>query len=590
MTFIDWAVVAASCVLVFAVGLWFARRSSQQGAESYFAGDRNVPWWAIGLANTATYQSGNGAFVMLVLVFGLVGNWLWWASWIIWMPLVAVVWARLWRRMRIVTTAEMIGLRYGGPLAGLARKIYALVCCLGITVLTIAYITGFFAKTIAPLCPLSTLQILLIFGGITVIYTMFGGLLGVVYSDVVQFAIMFGGCVALLVLAVPQHGGWTEILARVHQVRPDTLAQMPPTASLGGLTLLVLLLQGFINVGDGTTAQRFMAAKNEQHAVGGQLFNSFLALSFRTFPLIGLGLVALSLFWTTDPQAGLGAAPAGMTVLADPAHAWAELIKRCTLPAGFVGLLVAAEVAAYMSTLSSLLNWGGSFVINDLMPARSGQITRKIWVSRITTLSLFILAAVLTLLFVDNMVSWFVFINSAMLIFLLPLGLFRFLWWRFNVWGELAATVLGLPLSILVWFVLDFQSKPMWQGLGLLLVLSFVVLIAVTLLTPPESLATLRQFYQRCRPPGWWGPIRRSMPPDEASAREHRRLGVDALLGIVACFGLVVATNAVIVGDWWRLSAGLAGALGAGGWLIHRTLMDPFVAATESAAGPSERS
>src|SRR4051794_26229268 len=114
MNYIDWLVVAASCFLVFIVGLMFSRRSSNKGASGYFAGDRDLPWWAIGLSNTATYSSGMGAFVMLVLVFGISGNWLWWSSWIIWMPLVAIVWARLWRRMQIVTTAELISLRYHG--------------------------------------------------------------------------------------------------------------------------------------------------------------------------------------------------------------------------------------------------------------------------------------------------------------------------------------------------------------------------------------------------------------------------------------------------------------------------------------------
>ncbi|MEW6072112.1 MAG: hypothetical protein AB1726_05870 [Planctomycetota bacterium] len=112
MTAADWIVVVGLCLLSLGVGLWFARRSSQRGAVGYFAGHRDLPWWAIGLSNTATYQSGNGAFVMLVLVFGLAGTWLWWASWVTWMPLVAVIWARLWRRMQIITTAELISLRY----------------------------------------------------------------------------------------------------------------------------------------------------------------------------------------------------------------------------------------------------------------------------------------------------------------------------------------------------------------------------------------------------------------------------------------------------------------------------------------------
>jgi Na+/proline symporter len=580
MNIYDWLVVATSCGLVLTVGLLFARRSSKKGAAGYFAGDRDVPWWVIGLSNTATYSSGTGAFVMLVLVFGLAGNWLWWASWIVWMPLVAIVWARMWRRMQIVTTAELISLRYGGRPAAVARKIYAFVCCFGFSVLIIAYITGFFAKTIAPLCPLTTWQVLLIFGGITVIYTMFGGLLGVVYSDVVQFGVMITGCVVFFILTVTHHGGWPEILQRVQEIRPSGLVQTPPTPSIELLTLIMLFVQGWFfagspTAGEGMTAQRFMAARSERHAVGGQLFNTFLALSFRTLPLIGLGVVAMSLFWTPDLQRDLGNPPEGAVMLDDPAHAWGELIKLSKLPHGFIGLLVAAEVAAFMGALSSLINWGSSFVVNDLLPARISGARDKIWVSRLTTLALFLVAAVVTVLFVDNMVSWFLFINSAMVIFLLPLAWFRFFWWRFNVWGELAAIILGLPLSILVWFVLDFQSQPMWQGLGLLFVLSFVVLVTVTLLTPAESKETLKRFYARCRPPGFWKPISDEVSlPDKGEPTAGRMLG-DSLLGIVASLGLVLATNAIFVGDWPRFGVSIAACVVMGTWLLRRMLEKP---------------
>ncbi len=578
MNAVDWLVVGATCVMVLIVGLAFARRSSGKGAEGYFAGDRDLPWWAIGLSNTATYSSGTGAFVMLVLVFGLAGNWLWWASWIVWMPLVAIVWARFWRRMQIVTTAELISLRYGGAPAVFARKAYAFVCCFGFAVLIISYITGFFARTIAPLVPLETWQVLLIFGGVTVIYSMFGGLLGVVYADVAQFGIMLLGSVVFLGLAVAQHGGWEAILLRVQQVRPEALQQMPPTLSIDALTLLVLFLQGWFfagspTAGEGMTAQRFMAARSEGHALGGQLFNAFLALSLRTAPLIGLGIVALSLFWTTDPQARLGAMPEGMTLLEDPAFAWGELVRRCALPIGVTGLLVAAEVAAYMSTLSSLINWGGSFVVNDLMPARLAQVKGRIWVSRLATLFLFVVAAVVTVLFVDDMVSWFLFINSAMVVFLLPLAWFRFFWWRFNVWGELSAIVLGLPLSIVVWFVLDFQHRPLWEGLGCLFGLSVAVLTVVTLLTPPESMETLQRFYARCRPPGVWGPVRRGATTGDITREPTlARMAGDSVLGILACLGLVVATNAFFVGDWQRFSVSLLAGVAMAVWLLRRIL------------------
>jgi hypothetical protein len=161
-----------------------------------------------------------------------------------------------------------------------------------------------------------------------------------------------------------------------------------------------------------------------------------------------------------------------------------------------------------------------------------------------------------------------------MVIFLLPLAWFRFFWWRFNVWGELAATILGLPLSIFVWFVLDFQNpaRPMWQGLGLLFGLSFIVLIAVTLLTPPESKETLQRFYDRCRPPGLWRGFASGAACRDTREPTVGRLLVDSILGILSCVGLVLATNAVFVLDWTTTAAGAAIAIVFGALLIRRVL------------------
>ncbi|MGA2533009.1 MAG: hypothetical protein ABSG19_08225 [Candidatus Aminicenantales bacterium] len=399
MSAIDWIAVAALCGLSLAVGLHFTRRAGRGGASGYFTGNRSLAWWAIGLSNTATYSSGGGAFVMLVLVFGLTGNWFWWGAWIIWMPLVAIIWARMWRRMQIVTTAELITLRYGGRPALLARKVYAFLL-FSIAVLVIGYITGFFAKTIKPLLPLTEAQILLVFGGVVVVYTIFGGLIGVVFTDIVQFSIFLTGNLIFFLLAVPQHGGWSAIIARAQAARPDVLQQVPPTPLIPALTIAMLVVQGLFfagspTAGEGMTAQRFMAAKNERHAMAGQLFNSFLALSLRTIPLIGLGVIAFSLFWTRDLVTQAGAAPPGFKLLADPTYAWGELIKATRLPPGFIGVLVASELAAFMSSLSSLVNWGSSLVVNDFYRALrpDDPPRRQITVSRLTTLCLFIFAA-----------------------------------------------------------------------------------------------------------------------------------------------------------------------------------------------------
>jgi len=588
MARIDWLVVAALCLTSLAVGLVFTRRAGRHGASGYFTGNRSLSWWAIGLSNTATYQSGNGAFVMLVLVFGLSGNWMWWASWIIWMPLVAIVWAGMWRRIQIVTTAELITLRYGGKSALLARKVYALLG-FGYAVIIISYITGFFAKTVAPLLPLSEAQILLVFGGVTALYTVFGGLIGVVFTDVLQFFILFIGNFIFLLIAIPQHGGWQAIAERVQLHRPEALQQFPPTSLIPALTVAMLVLQGFFfagspTAGEGMTAQRFMGAKSERHAMGGQLFNAFLALSLRTIPLIGLGVVALSLFWTKDLIGQVGNPPPGFRLIQDPAYAWGELVNLSRLPSGFRGILVAAEAAAFMSTLSALINWGSSFIINDfyrpLRPRASPG--SQVLVSRLTTLFLFLLAAFVAVFYVKGMVSWFLFINSVMVIFILPLSWLRFFWWRFNVWGELSATILGLPLSILLWFILGFQHKPFWQSTGLLFLLSIILLTAVSLLTPPESEKTLVRFYERCRPPGLWRRVRLRADPSLPSGRSLGYLVLNCFLGIASCLSLVVMTNSFFAGQ--RMLFGL-GALGFGlfGYgLIKRVLKQGIVKGEQS--------
>jgi SSS family solute:Na+ symporter len=258
MAWFDWLIVAAVIVVSMTAGIGVVRLSSRNGAVSYFTGDRDLPWWAIAISNTATYQSGSGAFVMLVMAYGLAAKWLWWASWVMWMPPVAIIWAPMWRRMRIITAAELITLRYGGRPAKVARKIYAVVCCFGFSVLLIGYITGFFAKTIAPLVRMSELQILLIFGGTTAVYTMFGGLIGVVVTEIIHFVILMVCSSIFTFVAVSQHGGWEHILARITIVRPEALAQTPPVVastpdnSIGLLTILVLALQGIFFAGSPT--------------------------------------------------------------------------------------------------------------------------------------------------------------------------------------------------------------------------------------------------------------------------------------------------------------------------------------------------
>lgn len=579
----DWIILIIFTLFSMVVGLLYTRSAATKGQEGFFTANRNLSWWSLGISNAATYQSGLGAFVMLIFLFGFSGNWLWWAQWIIWMPLVAIIWSKMWQRMKIVTTAELISLRYGGKTSVFARRAYALTMCL-FSIITMAYITGFFAKTISPLVPISMESILLLFGTVTLIYTLTGGLMGSVMVSVVQMIIMIAGSLAFLVIIIPQQGGWASIISHVESVRQNALSLNPVSDITPPLTLLMFVIMGFFfagspTAGEGMTAQRFMAAKNEKHALGGQLFSTFISLCLRIIPLVGLGIICITMFWSSDLVSKYGLAPEGFKILKDPAFAWGELIKASHLPYGFTGLLVATEVAAYMSTLSALINWGSSFIVNDFYKELKPDLSKKqeVNISRMTTLILFIVASLIAIFFVDNMVSWFVFINSVVVIFWLPLAYFRFFWPRFNVWGEMAATVLGIPLTVLFWFILDFQHKPIWQGTGILFIIALSVISLVTIITPPESDETLQKFYMRCRPPAGWKKLRMKYPSLPGHDQTLRSQIFDCLLGIIACFGLVIATNAIFIGNWMIIILGSCSALGFGAFLIKRSFSTKHV-------------
>jgi hypothetical protein len=226
-----------------------------------------------------------------------------------------------------------------------------------------------------------------------------------------------------------------------------------------------------------------------------------------------------------------------------------------------------------MSTLSALLNWGSSFIVNDfykqIWPA--ANLKHEVFISRLATFIIFLFSSLIAVLFVEDMVSWFVFINSVAVIFWLPLAYFRFFWPRFNVWGELAATILGIPLSILFWFILDFQHKPIWQGTGMLFLIALITIISVTWLTPKESDKTLEAFFTRCRPVAGWKEFladHHDLPPVNISLRAQV---VDCILGIIACLGMAMATNAVFVKNWPVAIGGFLCSVLFGGFLIKRS-------------------
>jgi len=535
---LDWSIVLVYALVAIAIGSYFTRRAGH-GVESYFVGARSLPWWVIGFSSVASYSSAGTASAITMLVFtgGLLGNWWWWTPWVIWMPLVAVLWSKFWRRMRIVSTAEFMQLRYGGRAADLFRSVAAVYFSFGWAVVLMAYITGWLTKAIGPILGWSDLKIMLFAASLALLYTTMGGLLGAAYSEIFQFAVFIVANLIFVPVVVNKLGGMGPIYAKINaDFGAEFFRATPPGGEFTGLTILALVLQGLFfaaspTAGEGFTAQRFMAAKNEFHAQVGQLVNSVFSLVVRVIPFLFLGLAGAAFYGKTTN---------GETL-------WGDLVARFSFP-GLTGLLVAAELAAYQGTVSTEMNWGASFLINDLYKrilVRNKPERHYVRAGRVAT-SLLLGAALLLAYFqVKGMLSWFLFINNVMIAFILPLAWLRFMWWRLNIWGEIAALAGGLPLSYAIWFLLDYAHKPFWQGFLLLFGGGWIVIVVVTLLTPPERPEVLSEFYRRCKPPGLWGPITRMLSPDErAFAKREMRLDFwNCFLGIVFCLSAVALTT-----------------------------------------------
>ena len=545
----DWGVMVLYALLALAIGAYFTRRASR-GIESYFVGGRSLPWWAIGFSTVATFTSAGSAsaFTMLVFSGGLLGNWWWWIPWIIWMPLVAVIWSKFWRRLKIVSTAEFVQVRYGGKAAGVFRSVAAVYFSFGWAVVLMAYVTGWLTKAVGPILGWRDSSIILFAATLTLAYTMLGGLLGAVYSEIFQFAFFVVANVTFIPFIIHRLGGLSQVYANAtRNCGVGFFRATPPGGDFTHLTILALILQGLFFAaspagGEGFTAQKFMAAKNEFHAQVGQLFNALLSLVVRVIPFLFLGIIAASVF----PRHGIA-----------EERIWGELVKRFGF-GGLTGVLVAGEFASYQSAVSTEMNWGASYLINDLykrLIKRDASQRHYVWAGRLATSLLLVLALLVGGFLVKGMMAWFLFINNVMIAFILPLAWLRFFWWRLNIWGEIAALAGGLPLSYIVWFPLDFAHKPFWQGFLLLFGAGWVIILAVTLLTPAEKTETLEQFYRICRPPGFWGKITETLPtPQRRRIKNELRSDIwECALGISFCTASVAAT-ANLFGRHWPSS------------------------------------
>jgi solute:Na+ symporter, SSS family len=575
---LDWTIVAVYCLVMLGIGLYFSRRASES-PEHFFIGGRDMPWWLIGLSDVTSYGASVVSFVMLFFIAGFNEYWVVaWVSWCVWMPLVAVLWSKMWRRLGVVTTGEFIECRYGGKAATTYRVAYALYAYGAWAVIVLAYSAVWFTQTIAPILGWTPFQVLMVFGTITAAYTLLSGFIGVVFTEFVQFFLIMAASLVLMFIVVGKAGGLEVMYAKVIAARGvDFLQPLPIGERLGGITLLVLVVQGLFfagspMAGEGITAQRAMSARNERHAIMGQIFNCCLSLVVRMVPAVFTGLAAVALYPRDQ--------------VANPAALWATMVHDY-VPTGLLGLMFAGAIGSFMAGVSAFINWGSSYLVNDIyrrhLRPRATQ-REYIAVSRVLTVATLVLSFAMALCFdVTKLESWVIFINSMVIVFSLPLAWLKWFWWRMNVWGDAVGMLCAFPLAFLVCFGCDalhipafgnLDQHPFWQGFLILFVAGWAVILTVTLLTPPEDPAILKAFYRKVMPLGVWGPIAKQVEPEvraEANRETLREIWA-CVWGVVFCFLMVTAFFALCARRY-TLGAGCTLGSITAGWLFFRAAL-----------------
>jgi solute:Na+ symporter, SSS family len=583
----DWLIILAYFIASAAIGLAYTRRASSS-LDEYFLSGRALPWWLAGTSMVATTFSADTPLVVagLVAKYGVAGNWLWWNGAISGI-LTVFFFARLWRRAGVLTDLEFAELRYGGKPAAVLRGFRALYLALPVNLIIMGWVTRAMVTVLEISLNINPWQAAVLLFLITAGYTIFAGLWGVVVTDAFQFVVKMGGVILLAVLAVRSVGGLdilTERAAAHFGSREAAFSVIPPTdkAWLPVSTLFVFLAvqwwatwyPGAEPGGGGYVAQRVLAAKDERHGLLATLWFNIAHYALRPWPWILVGFVALIRY----------------PGLANPEEGYVRVMVDI-LPTPWKGLLLATFAAAYMSTIGTHLNWGASYLVNDVylrfINPRAGR-PAQVMASRVATVFL-MLASLGVMAYLKSVEQgWKLLIGLGAgtgLVFIL-----RWYWWRINAWSEISAMAASFITSIALQAAhleSGDTSRPDYAIAMLITVgVTTAVWLAVTFITPPESPETLERFYRRVRPGGaGWRQIAGRLGFGNDRIPGGVLSWVNWAAGVVAVYSAVFSVGALVTGspaEGWGYAAVAIGSFA----LIQRNLRaDTQLAASVDTAG-----
>lgn len=543
---IDWAIIAAFFVITLLIGLIVSKKAGSSSSE-YFLSGRNMPWWLLGVSMVATtFAADTPNFVaQVVREKGISGNWEWWAFLLTGM-LTVFIYAKLWRRLGITTDLEYYEIRYSGKAAGFLRGFRALYLGVFFNVVVMATVCLAGIKIGSVMLGLEWWETLGITSAVTLLYSMLGGLRGVIFTDFFQFIVAMVGSIgaAYFIINMPEIGGMDGLLS--HEVVKTKLDLVPSRVNNNELWLSVFVIPlavqwwsvwypGSEPGGGGYIAQRMLSAKDEKHATRATLFFNFAHYALRPWPWILIALASLVIFPSVESMQNLfPELPANMVQndLAYPA-------MLTYLPAGLLGLVLASLISAFMSTISTHLNWGSSYVVHDFYKRfvkKDATEKQLVFVGRISTAVMMISAAALSLVLEQAQEGFQLLLKIGAgtgLLFIL-----RWFWKAINPWSEI--TAMSVSFTVAIFF---FVNSKLEHGIEVSNHIALITSVGIT--TVAWVLVTLLTNHPKYMNPTF---------EERAFGHEHKfkNMGYKVLcvfLGCIAIYSALFATGKFLFGE-----------------------------------------
>jgi len=567
---IDWSIILATFAVTFGIAVYSARRAGSGSAEFFLSG-RNMPWWLLGISMVATTFSSDTPNLVTDIVRknGVAGNWVWWAFLLTGM-LTVFVYARLWRRSGALTDIEFYELRYSGKSAAFLRGFRALYLGFFFNVIIMATVSLAAIKIGGIMLGLSPLHSVIWASLVTVVVAALGGLRAVLLSDFFLFALSMAGAIAAAVFALnaPEIGSMDALLSAPALSGSLSFVPRLETGLDGAYTtesinlfvsvMLIPLAVQWWSVwypssepgGGGYVAQRMLAAKNEQHARAAVLLFTALYYGVRPWPWIIVALCSIVVF--PDLESIARAFPEAHASIINDDLAYPAMLQR-VLPHGWLGLVIASLLAAYISTISTHLNWGSSYLVHDFyrrfVRPRADE-REQVLVGRVSIVLMMVVAGALALQLSNALQAFEIMLQIGAgtgLLFIL-----RWFWWRINALSEIVAMVVSFVVAITL--KLGEFGLASWQELLVGVGITTVCWLSAALLTPPADPETLKSFCRHINPggPGWrnvYQQLAADKTTPEASGVNIPRGILCMLLGCTAVYGILFGTGFFLYGE-----------------------------------------